>query len=683
MKFKDFKVGLKLTIGYGVILGLFLVFAVYMFFSLNSISASQRESAQRAEDSLEISNIAQGVSNFYAIVADGIINRNYQESKDNYFEAKNLADEQINRLVYDEDKLVDTAEEVAAGKEFEKYYREYLGLFENEILPILEKEDDALERVEDLLAIEKISSRVIEVYSIMADGFINQDARATERAFLEMQEELLSYIDVVYQLADTDVEKADAQVFGQHLTLYLKTFEERALPMIARSNGTVTQAMRNLDEQLDGYKIDALGTLEKIVLSLEEEKIETMADEYTLREVDGRIDGVRGNAIEALNKILESLGDETKEANEALIRQVSQSIVIMVILLVFVVLIAVIFALIITRGITTPLSAGLTFTKEIASGNLNAKIDIDQQDEIGVLIKEMLKMQNTLSDVLGSIRSNADNVSSGSQQISSSAQQISSGANEQASSTEEVSSSMEQLSANIQQNTENAQKADEIAREASIDAAKGGQSVDETVMAMRSIAEKISIIEDISRNTNMLALNAAIEAARAGDAGKGFAVVASEVRKLAENSGRAAAEITEISGSSVKAAEQAGVIINELVPKIQKTSDLVQEITMASQEQSRGAEQINAAIQQLDTVIQQNASSSEEMASMSEELNSQSDMMMSHIGYFKFDNKFSEKKYLPSPQSKKPVRKPAEEEIMVDESPALEITSDEEGFEEF
>jgi methyl-accepting chemotaxis protein len=293
--------------------------------------------------------------------------------------------------------------------------------------------------------------------------------------------------------------------------------------------------------------------------------------------------------------------------------------------------------ILITFGITSPLAKGVSFANALSEGDLTTSIDLEQKDEIGKLADALRDMQNRLQDSMSRIKSGADQVSSGSTQISLSSQQISSGASEQASSVEEISSSMEELAGNIQQNTENAQKANEIAINVSKEAAIGGESVNETVLAMRSIAEKIRIIEDIARNTNMLALNAAIEAARAGEAGKGFAVVASEVRKLAENSGKAASEITQISVSSVDAAEKAGTIINELVPKIQETAELVQEITVASEEQTRGAEQINQAIQQLDTVIQQNASASEELASMSEELNSQSEMMMTSIAYFKLD----------------------------------------------
>jgi len=328
----------------------------------------------------------------------------------------------------------------------------------------------------------------------------------------------------------------------------------------------------------------------------------------------------------------------------------NQAFALIFIVLAIALVLGIIISLILTNSIMRQLGSEpeeiAHIAEEIAGGNL--LIEFDDRKEMGVF-KSMKQMTANLSRIMNDIKNASDQVASGSGQISTSSQQISSGANEQASSTEEISSSMEELAANIQQNTENAQMADEIASKASKEAANGGESVNETVLAMRSIAEKIGIIEDIARNTNMLALNAAIEAARAGEAGKGFAVVASEVRKLAENSGKAAAEITEISSSSVKAAEDAGVIINDLVPQIQKTAELVQEITMASQEQSRGAEQINSAIQQLDTVIQQNASASEEMASMSEELNSQADMMISSVSYFKLDST-SRRQSLPAPK---------------------------------
>jgi len=213
---------------------------------------------------------------------------------------------------------------------------------------------------------------------------------------------------------------------------------------------------------------------------------------------------------------------------------------------------------------------------------------------------------------------------------------------------------MEQMAANIRQNADNAMQTEKIASKSAEDAKKGGESVAKTLAAMKEIASKISIIEEIARQTNLLALNAAIEAARAGEHGKGFAVVAAEVRKLAERSQHAAAEISELSGSSVEVAEQAGRMLSEMVPDIQRTAELVQEISAASKEQDTGAEQVNQAIMQLDQVIQQNASASEEMASTSEELSSQAEQLQDTISFFKVDTKAGSKvRHAPQPVAKK------------------------------
>ncbi|MEW6521939.1 MAG: methyl-accepting chemotaxis protein, partial [Thermodesulfobacteriota bacterium] len=208
---------------------------------------------------------------------------------------------------------------------------------------------------------------------------------------------------------------------------------------------------------------------------------------------------------------------------------------------------------------------------------------------------------------------------------------------EQAAAAEEASSSMEQMSSNIRQNADNALQTEKIAVKSASDAQEGGKAVNQTVGAMKEIAGKISIIEEIARQTNLLALNAAIEAARAGEHGKGFAVVASEVRKLAERSQKAAAEISELSSASVEVAEKAGDMLSKMLPDIQKTAELVQEISAASKEQDTGAEQINKAIQQLDQVIQQNAGASEEMSSTAEELSAQAEQLQGIIAFFKVD----------------------------------------------
>jgi methyl-accepting chemotaxis protein len=274
-------------------------------------------------------------------------------------------------------------------------------------------------------------------------------------------------------------------------------------------------------------------------------------------------------------------------------------------------------------------------SQDIAGGDL--QVEVRQRSEKDELMKALGLMVKRLSDVVVDVKGSADNVSTGAQQMSASSEQLSQGATEQASSIQEVSSSMEQMSSNIKQNADNATQTEKIALKAAADAKEGGEAVSQTVEAMKQIASKISIIEEIARQTNLLALNAAIEAARAGEHGKGFAVVASEVRKLAERSQKAAGEITELSGTSVEVAEKAGKLLSRILPDVQKTAELVQEITAASREQDSGSAQINKALQQLDQVIQANASSSEEMSATSDELARQAVQMQNAIAFFKVD----------------------------------------------
>jgi methyl-accepting chemotaxis protein len=288
-------------------------------------------------------------------------------------------------------------------------------------------------------------------------------------------------------------------------------------------------------------------------------------------------------------------------------------------------------------SISRPLAEAVKLTTYVAEGDLTHEVPevyLKRPDEIGLLAKAIQGMMVSLRELVMSVQSSSANVSSGSLQMSSTAQQMSQGATEQAASAEEVSSSIEEMTSTIKQNADNSETTEGIARKAAGDADIGANAVTKAVAAMKDIATKINVIEEIARQTNLLALNAAIEAARAGEAGKGFAVVASEVRKLAERSQTAAGEILSLSRTSVDVAEEAGTRIVQVVPDITKTADLVAEISAASREQSVGVDQIARAITQLDTVIQQNASASEEMASMAEELSSQAEQLASAIAFF-------------------------------------------------
>ncbi|MDR3469520.1 MAG: methyl-accepting chemotaxis protein, partial [Xanthobacteraceae bacterium] len=322
-------------------------------------------------------------------------------------------------------------------------------------------------------------------------------------------------------------------------------------------------------------------------------------------------------------------------------------------------LVAVFAALWIALSIARALTRAGALAQAVAGGDLTQTIDNASRDEVGDLIGHINEMVLRLRGVVAEALSAADNVSAGSQELSSSSEELSQGATEQASSAEEASSSMEQMAANIKQNADNAAQTEKIARQSAADAQASGEAVGRAVEAMRTIAEKITIVQEIARQTDLLALNAAVEAARAGEHGKGFAVVASEVRKLAERSQTAAAEISTVSSQTVKVAAEAGDMLTRLVPDIQKTAGLVSEISAACREQDVGADQINQAIQQLDKVTQQNASASEEMSATSEELAAQAETLQSSIAYFRTEENGSAAQRRPATVSHAPAARPA------------------------
>jgi methyl-accepting chemotaxis protein len=342
----------------------------------------------------------------------------------------------------------------------------------------------------------------------------------------------------------------------------------------------------------------------------------------------------------------------------------SRASTIMITLSIIGVLLSLVIAFMITRNLMQQLGGEPAYAAEVVSQIAAGDMTVDVHTEAGdrsSMLAAIKNMVEKLSQIVGEVNAAATNIASASEEVSSTAQSMAQATNEQAASVEETSASVEQMGASINQNSENAKVTDGMATQAAKQATQGGEAVKETVIAMKSIAGKIGIIDDIAYQTNLLALNAAIEAARAGEHGKGFAVVAAEVRKLAERSQVAAQEIGELASGSVSKAEDAGKLLDEIVPAITKTSDLVQEITAASEEQSSGAAQINTAMNQLNTITQQNASSTEELAATAEEMSGQAEQLQQLMSFFKVSGGSASavKHQAFHPAASKPVAKPA------------------------
>jgi len=521
---------------------------------------------------------------------------------------------------------------------------------------------------------------VLGIFAYGQIGRIDRDARDIASNSLpgvytvgqvqsNMQQIMRLILEHVYSTNHEEMAKLDEEIRatrvsnGELLMRYEREFvsDNKERELLAAFNAIRTSFNATADDVL---KLSRVGTVE--------------ANKKSLELMNARLRPLYPKYLEATRKLV-VYNQEAAEANGRSIEgAVSGARTGILIGNVAALIIAIGVSFFIVRSITRPLAAAVGLVSQVAQGDLSHNVSADSKDELGQMLTAMngmvinlkaaaqvatrisegdltaqahalsekdslglalTSMLENLRKTVAEVAAAAENVASGSGQLSSTAQQLSQGATEQAASAEESTSAMEEMAASVQQNADNARQTDKIASKAAEDARTGGEAVMRTVGAMKQVAEKIGIIEEIARKTDLLALNAAVEAARAGEHGKGFAVVASEVRKLAERSQTAAAEISHLTVDGVQTAEAAGELLSKLVPDIQKTAELVREIAAASVEQSTGAGQVNKAIQQLDQVIQQNSAASEEMASTAEELSSQAEVLQSTIGFFSLGEK--------------------------------------------
>lgn len=399
-------------------------------------------------------------------------------------------------------------------------------------------------------------------------------------------------------------------------------------PMVASEDSK--ELVASMDHDVDIY----VRGMANVVAGINNDTIKTpQQGNATIAEVKDEIHRMEAAATELSGKHQKVMSDKERMIN-AFSRQTAL-VMLTIVLVTFGVASLVTFY--VSRGITRPVKYMAGHLAEMAqgSGDLTKRIEIVSHDEVGEMATSFNDFVKKLEEIITEVRTSSDGIASAASQVASSASSLSQGTSEQAASIEETTSSLEQMSASIAQNAENSRLMEQMAVKGAKDSEDSGNAVRESVAAMKQIAEKISIIEEIAYQTNLLALNAAIEAARAGEHGRGFAVVATEVRKLAERSQTAAQEIGGLAANSVGVAERSGILLQELVPAIKKTAELVQEVTSSSREQSSGVAQINKAMTAVDTVTQRNASSAEELSSTAEELAAQSEALQQLMGFFR------------------------------------------------
>jgi methyl-accepting chemotaxis protein len=435
-------------------------------------------------------------------------------------------------------------------------------------------------------------------------------------AMLEMSDAMRGYLLDPSNQAEFDRKLAADSAMGAHITEL-------------KNAGPSADVIRMVD-QAASYDETTLNKLEDDILNL----IKTGKANDARAQYDGQYIPARALLEGIIDQVETVTVTEKAAAVAGAERSERRAMVTVSVVVVLILFFGFVTSLVLAGRIAKPIVAASQNLQQFAAGDLTGRLQIHSRDELGDMARDFNGFADEISRIIRDVRSGASALAGASSQVSSTAANLSQGTSEQAASVEETTASLEQMSASITQNAGNARASEQAAVKGAADADASGKVAQETSKAMQTIAQKISIIEDIAYQTNLLALNAAIEAARAGEHGKGFAVVATEVRRLAERSQAAANEISGLAVSSVTVAERSGALLNELVPTIQKTAELVQEVAAASREQASGVNQINQAMGQVDQVTQRTASAAEELASTAEEMAAQAESLRHTVSFF-------------------------------------------------